>query len=185
MNVISMSFLTDASSNRARANNHLCLIVVLSIGVGCVARAAGPPDAEPPSVVDAGDGIRSGARCCRESRLTKALLLFDEGSAAIRPSTAAVLDTIVAYLQDDLQNRPERKTAITLRGHAEAYERHPTALAAARAAAVKRYLVKHGIPRRAFKPPRHESKPPRDMWGNDPDAEPNWRRVDLHFLGGH
>ena len=169
---------------------------------------AGPPDPESAEAVDGdGDGIpdfkdkcpnepetyngvqdddgcpdRSGGRGCGsgEFRITKALVLFDDNSAAIRPSTATVLDSIVDYLQC----HPERRAEMTLEGHAEASERHPTALAAARAAAVRRYLVQHGVPSRAFKPARHEKNPARDMWGNEPDAPPTRRHVDLRILGG-
>jgi outer membrane protein OmpA-like peptidoglycan-associated protein len=128
------------------------------------------------------DGCPDASRGWRsESRITGALILFDDNSAAIRPSTAATLDSIVAYLHD----RPEGKTEITLEGHAEAHERHPPALAAARAAAVRRYLVKHGVPSRAIKPASHPRNPIRFVEGDELDSPPDRRRVDLHVRGGY
>ena len=115
--------------------------------------------------------------CARDSRLVKAVLTFDDDSAVIRPSDAATLDTILAYLHEC----PESLPTITLEGHAGAHERHPPALAAARAAAVRRYLVEHGIPSRSIQPVRHGRDPIRETLGNAREPEPDGRRVELHF----
>ncbi len=69
------------------------------------------------------------------------ILLFDEGSAKIRPDAAATLDAYAAFIND----RARAVMDVTIAGHAAAYEKHPPALAAARAEAVRRYLVRRGV----------------------------------------
>jgi outer membrane protein OmpA-like peptidoglycan-associated protein len=66
---------------------------------------------------------------------------FDEGSAKIRPDAAAIIDTFAAFINDPARTIMD----VTIEGHAAAYEKHPPALAAARAEAVRRYLVRHGV----------------------------------------
>ena len=68
-------------------------------------------------------------------------ILFDEGSATIRPDTAATLDGYAAFIND----RARAVMDVTIAGHAATYEKRPPALAAARAEAVRRYLVNRGV----------------------------------------
>lgn len=72
-----------------------------------------------------------------------------------------------------------------LEGHAEAYERNPRALAAARAAAVRRYLIEHGVPGRGIQPASHPDSPIHQMLGDELDGAPDKRRVDIHVLGAY
>jgi len=68
-------------------------------------------------------------------------IAFDESSARIRPDAAAALDAIVAYM-----NEARGVMGVEIAGHAAAYEKRPPALAAARAEAVRRYLLDRGVP---------------------------------------
>ena len=68
-------------------------------------------------------------------------ILFDFGKAAITPEATQILDRLALFLKE---NRDKR---VDLEGHADAVGRETTnlRLSAKRAAAVKDYLVKHGI----------------------------------------
>ena len=130
---------------------------------------------------------RTPVMCCfgRRPPFPKELIAFDDNSAVIRPSTAAVLDGIVAYLQKEYPEAlsealSKGRSLVTLEGHAEAYEHNPPALAAARVAAVKRYLDKRGIPSRPFQRPWFRGFP--DIVGDELDGAPDRRRVDIHFM---
>jgi OOP family OmpA-OmpF porin len=68
-------------------------------------------------------------------------ILFDEGSAKIRPDTAATLDAFAAFINE----RARWVMNVTIAGRAATYEKRPRALAAARAEAVRRYLVRRGV----------------------------------------
>jgi OOP family OmpA-OmpF porin len=81
-----------------------------------------------------------------ETRFPSGLILFDDSSAKIRSDAAAALDAILAFVNDHHAFR-----GITIAGHAAAYENRPPALAAARAEAVRRYLVERGVPARMIR----------------------------------
>jgi outer membrane protein OmpA-like peptidoglycan-associated protein len=68
-------------------------------------------------------------------------ILFGESSAKIRPDTAVTLDAYAAFINDGAR----AVTEVTIAGHAATYEKRPPALAAARAEAVRRYLVRRGV----------------------------------------
>jgi outer membrane protein OmpA-like peptidoglycan-associated protein len=142
-----------------------------------------PNEPETYNGVEDDDGCPESSRgwSCRggESRITGALIPFDDNSAVIGPSTAAVLDSIVVYVHDC----PAARRRFALDGHAEASERNPPALAAARAAAVRHYLVKHGIPSRAIEPASHPRHPSNHFAGDELASVPDRRRVVLHILG--
>ena len=68
-------------------------------------------------------------------------ILFDFGKAAITPEATQILDRLALFLKE---NRDKR---VDLEGHADAVGRETAnlRLSGKRAAAVKDYLVKHGI----------------------------------------
>jgi len=76
-------------------------------------------------------------------------IAFDEGSAVVRGDSAAILDSMVAYIKV-----APGFQGVIVAGHAAAYERRPAELAGARVEAVRRYLVKRGVP-----PPRIRAEP--------------------------
>jgi outer membrane protein OmpA-like peptidoglycan-associated protein len=72
-------------------------------------------------------------------------IAFDEGSAIVRGESAAILDSMAAFIKV-----VPGFLGVTVAGHAAAYERRD--LAAARVAAVRRYLVKRGVPPQSIRP---------------------------------
>ncbi len=85
------------------------------------------------------DGCPDGRRVV--PRLPMDVVIFDESSATIHPSAAAILDAIAATINGRSESLP-----VTIAGHAAASERNAPALAAARAEAIRRSLVEHGVP---------------------------------------
>jgi outer membrane protein OmpA-like peptidoglycan-associated protein len=114
-----------------------------------------------------------------QSQIKEGPIAFDDNSAVIRPSTAAILDSIAVFVRD----RPYFSHRIMLKGHAATHERHPRALADARGAAVRRYLVKHGVPSRAILLASHAYNPVYPYLGDEPDGASDGRRVELEFWG--
>ncbi len=110
-----------------------------------------------------------------QSQIKEGPIAFDENSAAIRGETAAILDSIAVFIRD----RPGAVHQVALEGHAEAYERDAPALAVARAQAVRRYLVKRGVPAGLVQPPSRANNPLRSLIGGDDNDGRSRRRVDL------
>ena len=109
-----------------------------------------------------------------QTRLPADPILFDEGSATIRPDTAATLDGYAAFIND----RARAVMDVTIAGHAATYEKRPPALAAARAEAVRRYLVKRGVRAGLIRvTPFGAGTSPCDQ----PDSGCNPRRVDFQI----
>jgi outer membrane protein OmpA-like peptidoglycan-associated protein len=101
----------------------------------------------------------------------KGPILFDEGSARIKPDAASILDSIAAFVKD----HPETG-AITIAGHAAPYEDRPLALAVARAEAVRRYLAKRGVPAQQLVIAPWGAGPPTCDQG---ESSCEYRRVDV------
>ena len=140
-----------------------------------------PNEPETYNGVEDDDGCPDASRARRgvgpQSQIKGGPLAFDENSARIRPSTAAILDSIVLFVHD----RPDSTERFILQGHAERRERHPRALANARGEAVRRYLVKHGVPRRAILLSLHPENPVHPYLGDEPDGASDRRRVDFQI----
>ena len=85
------------------------------------------------------DGCPDGRRVV--PRLPMDAVIFDENSAKIHPSADAILDAIAATINGRSEFLP-----VTIAGHAAASEKNAPALAAARAEAIRRSLVEHGVP---------------------------------------
>jgi OmpA-OmpF porin, OOP family len=112
-----------------------------------------------------------------QTRLPPDPILFDEGSAKIRPDTAATLDGYAAFIND----RARAVMYVTIAGRAATYEKRPPALAAARAEAVRRYLVGHGVRAGLIRvTPFGAGTSPCDQ----PDSGCNPRRVDFQISIG-
>ena len=77
----------------------------------------------------------------RVPRLPMDAVIFDESSAKIHPSAEAIFDAIAATINGRSEFLP-----VTIAGHAAASEKNAPALAAARAEAIRRSLVGHGVP---------------------------------------
>ena len=103
-----------------------------------------------------------------QSQVKERPIAFNDNGEVILPDTAAILDPIVVVVRD----RPEIGE-IQITGYAEAYERDPRALAVARGEAVRRYLIKRGIPARQLR-----------LTGGDGDTGQSRRRVDVGIAVG-
>lgn len=76
-------------------------------------------------------------------------VLFDSGSDALKPASLKTLDSVIAALQKDYAGKKIRVEGYTdtdpIRAHKTRFADN-LALSLERAAAVSRYLIKHGIP---------------------------------------
>jgi len=99
-----------------------------------------PNEPETYNGVDDDDGCPDAARRPLPE-IKQGPISFDEGSAVVRGEAAAILDSMVAFIKV-----APGYMGLTLAGHAATHERRPRELAAARTEAVRRYLVRRGVP---------------------------------------
>ena len=138
-----------------------------------------PNEPETYNGVQDADGCPDASRVRPDARpqcqLKEGPIAFGDNSAVIRPSTAAILDSLAVCIHA----RPDFFQKVVLQGHADRRERNPRALANARAAAVRRYLVKRGAPSRTTLVSWHVDNPAYPYLGDEPDGASDWRRVDV------
>ncbi len=137
-----------------------------------------PEDAGPVATDPSANGCRTTALVIGEQIVIRDKIVFESGKARIEASSEAVL----AGLADLLTNHPEI-ARLAIEGHTDDLGSQPQnlALSQARAAAVMRWLIEHGVDERRLQASGYGSRRPLKPNSSPAEREAN-RRVDFQIV---